>query len=193
MMTVEEILEEVGGASKVTITGGEPLFQNLESLVKELSNLNKDITVETNGSYPIFGHNFNVRWVVDFKLPSSGMMEHMNSMAFSNLRKIDVIKFVISDIEDYEYAKMLIKEHPKWIAKKVFSPAVKIKHIYANIWGEFEYTDIVMPKQLSKKIYIVDTEWPRILAEMMIRDKLQDIQLSIQIHKVIWPGIKEER
>jgi len=34
--------------------------------------------------------------------------------------------------------------------------------------------------------------WPRQLAEMMIRDRV-DAQFSLQIHKILWPDAKEER
>ena len=101
---------------------------------------------------------------------------------------MDIIKFVILDKEDYDFARCVIFEHPNWIARKVFSPAVKIKYIYANTWGEFEQPDTVIPKRLC----IVNDEWPRQLAEMMIRDRVP-AQFSLQLHKILWPDAKEER
>ena len=121
-MTVDEIIQQVH-FPKVTITGGEPLLQrtNLTPLVDKLLEDAHGITIETNGTEPPLAEidtSFKeLRYVVDFKLPSSGMIEHMNSMVFSSLETTDVIKFVISDKEDYKYAKMLIQEHPSWIAK----------------------------------------------------------------------------
>lgn len=189
-MTVEEVVEQVH-FPKVTITGGEPLLQ--KEVVKELCNTLSDgssdlplghmISIETNGSIVPTYFRDNMRYIVDFKLPSSGMTHKMNSLAFSSLRPCDVIKFVISDEEDYDYAKMLISEHPNWQARKVFSPAIEIKEI---------------PKVGASCLdawpieNIVDTTWPRQLVEIMIEDRV-DAQFSLQIHKVLWPGVKEER
>lgn len=175
-MTIDEILKEVGNAPKVTITGGEPMFQqkSLALLVDKLLKQVGRVTIETNGSID-FIHKFNqirepyknLRFVVDFKLPSSGMMEHMDPAVFENLCEDDVIKFVISDEEDYNTARCIIFENPNWEAKKVFSPAV-----------------------IDQKDY---TGWPAKLAEMMIADKLYDIQYSLQVHKMIWPNAGQER
>ena len=193
-MDIDEIIQQVH-FPKVTITGGEPLLQ--EGSVIELCNrltyyLNNNhyskVTIETNGTIQPTYFHADVRHIVDYKLPSSGMTKYMKSKVFTSLRHSDVIKFVISDEKDYEYAKRQIQMHPNWIAKMVFSPAVKIKYVYANTWGEFEQPDTVMPKRLC----IVDNKWPRQLAEMMIRDKV-DAQFSLQLHKILWPGAKEER
>jgi len=195
-MTIDEVVDLVFSSGtkpkikKITITGGEPSLQGdaLVPLIKKLLFLGYLITVETNGSLmPISQFLFirpvmrDVRFVVDFKLPSSGMTKYMNSLAFSNLRKIDVIKFVISDEEDYNYAKMLIQEHSNWIAKKVFSPALDNLNYQYNCNGV----------AIEGASYF-EMAWPRQLAEMMIRDKV-DAQFSLQIHKVLWPRAKEER
>lgn len=184
-MSVDEIIREVH-FPKVTITGGEPLLQQggVEKLCNRLLfGKSCKVSVETNGTIQPDYFTTGLRYVVDFKLPSSGMMKYMNSMAFNSLRRVDVIKFVISDEEDYKYAKMLIQEHPSWIAKKVFSPAISLFTVVDNRTCDF------VPK--SRKYQILN-EWPRQLAEMMIRDKV-DAQFSLQIHKVLWPGAKEER
>lgn len=187
-MEAEEICEQVH-FEKVTITGGEPLLagDDLISLIRLLLDKGNKITIETNGSIEIpkdfFGTFLHrLRFVVDFKLPSSGVMEHMNSTIFSSLRAIDIIKFVISDEEDYKYAKMLIHNHPiSWKAIKVFSPVL----------GCLQYQYGCGGAPIKETAYF-NMFWPRQLAEMMIRDKV-DAQLSLQLHKVLWPGAKQER
>ena len=184
-MTVEEIVEEVGIASKITITGGEPLLQFIElpDLLEALLERRPSpiITIETNGSittklgdgsrFDIWS-NPRIRYVVDYKLPSSGMEYKMEVGELACLRKIDIIKFVIAYPDDYDRALEVINAHPGWQAQLVFSPAIIIRiDMYSRM----------------------DMAWPRELAEMMIRDKLQDIQYSLQIHKCLWPGAKEER
>ena len=179
-MTVDDIIQQVH-FPKVTITGGEPLLQR-EGVVGLLNRLitNYNVSVETNGTqFPLalYAHSSEyVRYVVDFKLPSSGMTEHMNWKVFDSLRKIDVIKLVISDEEDYKYAKILIHQHPSWVAKKVFSPAMSTEYVRAD----------------DKWISYANTFWAKQLVEMMIRDKV-DAQYSLQLHKILWPGAIEER
>ena len=191
-MTIDEVIQQIH-FPKVTITGGEPLLQKeaVEELCSRLQHHHRSfngrpytISVETNGTIvPTYFHP-DVRYIVDFKLMSSGVMDKMNALAFSSLQSCDVIKFVISDMEDYKYAKMLIAEHPNWEARKVFSPAVDIK----------EVAEIILSAAFNAWPIenVVDTVWPRQLAEMMIRDRV-DAQYSLQIHKVLWPGVKEER
>lgn len=202
-MTIDEIVEQIH-FPKVTITGGEPLLQirALALLLARLLGLKYKVTVETNGSiepfYWRYGYEFNwvwstdsnltenLRYVVDFKLPSSGMAKHMKSEVFNSLRAVDVIKFVISDEEDYNYAKMLIQEHLTWVAKKVFSPAVD-----TSSYAKLVDTELGFGYPVHVGLG-VNTSWPRQLAEMMIKDKV-DAQFSLQLHKILWPGAKEER
>ena len=91
---------------------------------------------------------------------------------------------MIVNEEDYVHAKELIFLNNTWKAKIVFSPAMEI------IWQIFSPGSITgFVREPEAKI---DTEWPRKLAEMMIRDKVE-AQFGLQIHKVLWPGAKEER
>ena len=179
---VDEVMQQVH-FKKVTITGGEPLLQLNEdfSLICHLVFNGHLVTIETNGSVvPIdefFGASYALRLVVDYKTPSSGMVEMMNDSIFPRLRKEDVIKFVIANEEDYAFAKEILSGHHSWIAKIVFSPAITFT---VNQGAGFYNTGEP------------DIKWPRQLAEKMIRDKI-DAQFSLQIHKVLWPGAKEER
>lgn len=189
LMKVEDILQRVH-FEKVTITGGEPLLagDNLISLVRCLLDKGSKITIETNGSvalpkefYSAFLHR--LRFVVDYKTPSSNMDGMMNDQIFQSLRATDVIKFVISDEEDYWFAKEMISSHPSWVARKVFSPVMGIT------WGKYTACSSGAPRKSDPR---VDMTWPQQLAEMMIRDKV-DAQFGLQIHKVLWPDACEER
>lgn len=106
-MTTGMIIGRVAelGIKKVTITGGEPLMQKegFCELVEALNWKGYDVSVETNGSYKLIGLWFNC-WVVDWKLPSSGMEHHMHPSAYKDLRPKDFVKFVISDEGDFERA-----------------------------------------------------------------------------------------
>jgi len=106
-MTIKEILDKVDelGGDKVTITGGEPLYQKAEfyNLTKALWWARKKMSVETNGSIKPVGYGVH-SWVMDFKLPSSGHFDKMDHDNFKNLIKNDYIKFIISDRNDYDTA-----------------------------------------------------------------------------------------
>jgi 7-carboxy-7-deazaguanine synthase len=141
----------------VIITGGEPLLQRLEikTLINLLDHNHHCITIETNGSQvPIKTHS-TVRFVVDYKLTTSGMTEFMWAETFDSLTSKDVIKFVMSDLFDYRQACKLIKVNPHWAARKVFSPVAK------------------------------HSNWPAILAKQMIEDKVDFATLSLQLHKLL--------
>lgn len=173
-MTIEGIVQYIK-FSKVTITGGEPLIQKdaVKDLCAHLAAKYCDISIETNGTIvPEFFWE-RVRYIVDWKLPSSGVEDKMNLEAFSCLRREDVIKFVISDWNDYNRAIELMDNNPSWIARKAFSPTMTL----------------VNGKHFPPR-YKMD--WPRQLLEKMIEDKV-DAQFSLQLHKIIWPRTKGER
>lgn len=122
-MTPEQVAAEacqIHQDNRFLITGGEPLIQYLalEMLVSELRDHTLPrpayVQVETNGSYiPSLPLVKTVDcWVVDYKLPSSGMMEKMlpleayKEFSFQGGPARPVwIKFVIADSEDYGIAK----------------------------------------------------------------------------------------
>jgi len=182
-MTVDEIVRKVGRSRKITLTGGEPLIPSrreaVRSLLRQLNCHSVDITIETNGTQmPIREFNLrrdSIRYVVDYKLPSSGMMKYMKVPdLFYALRDIDVVKFVISDEEDYKVAKSVIK--------KYFQPCEDEQYCRARI--------VFSPMIEDQKDY---TGWPRQLAELLMQDNLWDVQYSLQVHKVLWPNAKQER
>ncbi|HUU88681.1 MAG TPA: radical SAM protein [Candidatus Glassbacteria bacterium] len=182
-MTIDEILEQVH-FKKVTITGGEPLLQKeaVEELCGQLlftkHSVTKQISIETNGSIqPIYTWP-SIRYIVDYKLPSSGMNKRMKDEVFQDLRQTDAIKFVIADWVDYNRAVHIIESRPEWKARKVFSPAL-------NPPSTCEHCEPICGPN-------VNMDWPRQLVEKMIQDKV-DASFSLQLHKILWPGATEER
>ena len=111
-------------ADLVVITGGEPLRQvdEVKSLVSMLNQVGKyDIEVITNGSLPIWS-GFRGMWSMDIKCPSSGMSYHIRYENLGMLRKRDQVKFVISNIEDIEFAQDILTRYPIR-ATVLFQPA----------------------------------------------------------------------
>ncbi len=113
-MSLKKIREAVQefSASRVCLTGGEPLIQDeIYELIDTLKE-GYDITVETNGSLDISRlTDMDLMISMDYKTPSSLMSEKMIERNLDLLRKCDQLKFVIADKDDYEYAKIVINEH----------------------------------------------------------------------------------
>jgi 7-carboxy-7-deazaguanine synthase len=113
-MSVDEALEKVKnfGIKLLEITGGEPLLQQ-ESLllIDKLLEERFHVLIETNGSLSIKNIDRRVSIVMDIKTPKSGMFEKMDLINLKYLKHTDEVKFVISDSEDYEWAKDFIKAY----------------------------------------------------------------------------------
>jgi len=90
---------------KITITGGEPLLweKGVNQLIELCIKNDMGVTIETNGSIlpaKLYKHPL-VSYIVDYKLPSSGMESHMSKKLFTKLSKNDIIKFVMGDYKDF--------------------------------------------------------------------------------------------
>lgn len=134
-MPVCDVLKKIKefGLKRVCLTGGEPLLQeNIQDLINELCDY--EVSIETNGSIELknimLGEKH--RFVMDIKLESSGCYEKMNFSNFDALREKDEIKFVVSNREDYNKAKEVIRKYHK-LGNILISPA----------FSKIEYSDLV--------------------------------------------------
>lgn len=112
--TVEEILKiaEKYHCKYVVITGGEPLTQKeTPVLVEQLIKRGYKVLLETSGSMDISGLHPDTFKIVDIKCPGSGMTEKMFWQNIGYLSAHDEVKFVVTDIEDYMWAKSVIKSY----------------------------------------------------------------------------------
>ena len=159
--SIDEIVEYVKstGVKNVTLTGGEPLIQNeIKELMIELSNIGNRIEIETNGSINIapYFNIPNVTFTLDYKLKGSGMEKYMDLTNYNLLRKNDVIKFVVSDYDDLEKTKEIIKK---------YDLINKANCLISPVWGRIEFEEIV---------------------NFLKDNKLNDVKMQLQIHKIIW-------
>lgn len=127
-MDIEDIIDTVNSNRPfhhVTLTGGEPLLQEgALHLLQRLSEEGYYTQVETNGTIPFSIVPDKVRIIADVKTPSSGESGTFNEENLKYLRKNDELKFVISIMEDYEFARSFIKDKLKGIESVInFSPA----------------------------------------------------------------------
>ena len=154
----------------ILITGGEPLAQrdDLQTLVATLVREGHNIQIETNGMIFPFGldrQSSRVGWVVDYKLASSGMSEHMlNPLLLAYIldaSQNNSLKFVVADEDDLKQAinisRVLIKNH-KCVNKFIISPV--------GAKGAF------IPKIVNQ----IKVEFPELLEQVIF---------SVQIHKLI--------
>lgn len=137
-MSVSEIVNEVRdfGNKIVCLTGGEPLMQDVEELLTELSNRGFHVVIETNGSRRIepYRHIRNVSFVVDVKSESSGESEQMREENYSLLDENDFLKFVIDTEEDY-------REFCSWMVAHDY---LKCKVAIGAFWGsEMSYEGLI--------------------------------------------------
>lgn len=149
------------GVRNVTLTGGEPLIQdNIGRLLRLLA---RDgtlrIELETNGAVliePFVNIGDNIVFTLDYKLPDSGMEEHMLTDNYKYLRRCDAVKFVVSGRRDIERAADVI-------AKYHLTERVTV--YLSSAFGQMQPEDI---------------------AEYMIGNKMNGVKLQLQMHKYIW-------
>jgi 7-carboxy-7-deazaguanine synthase len=108
----EKLLRKVSafGITLVTITGGEPLLQKgVFSLIDALVQQDYTVLVETNGTLDISPLNRSAIKVIDIKCPGSGESKKNNWENLKRLTERDEIKFVITNRDDYEWAKRIMQ------------------------------------------------------------------------------------
>jgi 7-carboxy-7-deazaguanine synthase len=169
VMTSEEIYNYIKetGINNVTLTGGEPLMQdNIKELLLFLSkDKSLDVEIETNGSVDI--RDFldilqnPPRFTMDYKLPGSNMESNMYLENLNNLRIFDTVKFVASSLDDLYKAKEIIKK---------YDLASKCSVYISPVFGSINPEEIV---------------------EFMKDNKMNNINLQIQLHKIIWDPQKK--
>jgi 7-carboxy-7-deazaguanine synthase len=111
-MSFEQILHTVGehGVRHVCVTGGEPLAQkSCPALLTRLCEAGYQVSVETSGALDIAGLDPRVQRVLDLKTPGSGEVARNRWQNLPELRPADVVKFVICDRIDYEWAADVIR------------------------------------------------------------------------------------
>jgi 7-carboxy-7-deazaguanine synthase len=163
LMSTEDIYKYIKTTKvkNVTLTGGEPLLQ--EEILELLELLSKDeqlhVEIETNGSISL-DKFYNLKnppsFTMDYKLPSSNMENKMLLDNFKYLKKKDTVKFVSGSIEDLQKAKEITSKYELLDKTNVY---------ISPVFGKIAMDKIV---------------------EFMIANKMNGVNLQIQLHKVIW-------
>jgi len=150
-MSINDILERIKQYSckLVEVTGGEPLVQKeCITLLKKLVDLDYEVLLETSGSLTIKDVPKQVINIIDFKCPSSGMKKKNHWDNINYLKPNDEVKFIIEDREDYEWAKMKIRQYNLNKKSKILmSPSY-------NKIEEKEIVDWILKDNLNVKFQI---------------------------------------
>lgn len=162
-MTAEEIISYIKktGIKNITLTGGEPLIQNNIKILLELISREKELSceIETNGSVdlkPFADIKNRPSFTMDYKLSSSGMEKYMLTENFDLLTSKDTVKFVSGNYEDLKRAKEIMDE---------FRLYGKV-HLYLSpVFSSIEPVEIV---------------------RFMTENKMNNVNLQLQMHKIIW-------
>lgn len=131
-MPREDVLAWVGRypGLPVEITGGEPLQQpGVYPLIRALIEENRQVLLETNGSLPLDAVPDAVHIIMDIKCPDSGMAarnlpENIDLLRERSRRQCrDEIKFVLSSLADFHWARALVERErlDQWLPV-LFSP-----------------------------------------------------------------------
>jgi 7-carboxy-7-deazaguanine synthase len=167
LMTAENIYDYIKstGIRNITLTGGEPLLQNrISNLLEILSkDSNLHVEIETNGSVPLSNFlNINnpPSFTMDYKLPSSNMEGSMNLENFSLLSSKDTVKFVAGTLEDLKKTKYIIDKYKLTDRTNIY---------ISPIFGKIDLDLIV---------------------EFMKENKMNGVNLQVQLHKIIWDPSK---
>jgi 7-carboxy-7-deazaguanine synthase len=122
----------------VTVTGGEPLAQKAcHELLVALCDLGCDVSLETSGALDISGVDARVSRIVDLKTPASGEVGRNFWPNIQLLTPRDEVKFVLSDEDDYCWARQMLVDHQL---------AQRCPVLFSPVWDQVE------PAQLAEWI-----------------------------------------
>lgn len=165
-MSFEEVLLKIEPfkVKHVLMTGGEPLLQrNTLEFIDLLKVHGYDVSVETHGEVSIEEASKRARIIMDVKTPGSNMSRGGYRSNFKFLKKSDEVKFVITSLSDYEFAREIVLANEIPTQEILFSPVFAA----LNTPGKIEGIE------------------PRVLAEKILEDRLP-VRFQLQLHKLLW-------
>jgi 7-carboxy-7-deazaguanine synthase len=146
------------GCKLVEVTGGEPLVQkNVFPFITELCDRGYEVLIETGGYVSTEQVDPRASVILDVKCPASGESERNHWPNLERLRSDkDEVKFVVADVNDWDFARRIIAEHDLLNRSK----EVLVSPVHGG-------------ENLAE------------LAEAVSRSGLK-VRLNLQLHKFIW-------
>lgn len=154
-----------------TLTGGEPLLQpGVPALLRELLATvpHLYVEIETNGAVDLSPFTQlraevggTLSFTMDWKLPSSGMEQHMCAHNLALVDSRDTVKFVVGTDGDLREALRVVRAHHLCDRTSVY---------LSPVFGQME---------------------PARIVEFMQENKLTNATVQVQLHKIIWPNVEK--
>ena len=146
------------GCDLVEVTGGDPLAQrNVYPFITRLLDDGYEVLIETGGYFSTEKVDDRAKVILDVKCPASGESErnHWANLQRLNAEK-DEIKFVIADLNDWNFAREVIEKYDLQTSAKeiLISPIFGIENL-------------------------------KEIAETVANSGLK-VRLNLQLHKYIW-------
>ena len=146
------------GCNLIEVTGGEPLAQkNVFPFITRLCDEGYEVLIETGGYVSTEKVDERAKIILDVKCPASGEAERNYWANLERLRKDkDEVKFVVADLNDWEFAGEIIAEYDLENRAKavLISPVFGVENLQE-------------------------------IAETVSRSGLK-VRLNLQLHKYIW-------
>ena len=159
-ISFEEIFAKLRafGCNLVEVTGGDPLAQkNVFPFITKLLDEGYEVLIETGGFFSTEMVDARAKIILDVKCPASDESERNHWANLERLRKDkDEVKFVIADLNDWEFAKDIID-----------------KYDLENRTKEILISPIFGLENLAE------------ISETVARSGLK-VRLNLQLHKYIW-------
>lgn len=159
LWSIEQILQEIQPyqARYITVTGGEPLAQpECLTLLTALADAGYSVSLETSGALDIAPVDTRISKVMDLKAPGSGEVHRNLNSNISHLNQHDQVKIVITDRQDYNWAKM-----------------------QCDVFKLYERVDDVLFSPAHGQLS------PTTLAEWILADRI-NVRMQLQLHKYLW-------
>jgi 7-carboxy-7-deazaguanine synthase len=177
-LSEDEIVAEIAKLAPVKLiefTGGEPLLQEKEliPLMERLLRDGYELMIETSGERPVENVPKAVHKIIDVKCPGSGEAGRFRMTNLASLTERDEVKFVLTNRDDYEYAREFIRSN----ALEGRAGAILLSPAFSKTPS---------PERTTENC-LLD---PRELVEWMLADGL-NARLSLQIHKYIWEPLRK--
>ena len=159
-LSFDEILAKLKdfGCSLIEVTGGDPLAQkNVYPFIARLLDDGYEVLIETGGFFSTVNVDPRAKIILDVKCPASGEAERNYWANLERLsREKDEVKFVIADLNDWEFAREVIEKYdlPNKTKEILVSPIFGIENL-------------------------------KEIAETVARSGLP-VRLNLQLHKYIW-------
>jgi 7-carboxy-7-deazaguanine synthase len=116
-------------------------------LLSALCDRGLEVSLETSGAIDIARVDSRVCRVVDIKTPGSGEAERNLESNIAVLSSRDVLKFVLCDRTDYDWAKRWLASHPGLPSPVFFSPS------FAQLPGR-ELADWILEDRLPVRLQL---------------------------------------